>query len=278
MELLVAVVIASFIGSLHCVGMCGPLVAFAVGDPARRKAGVAGQAPCGLSRRPVADLRAGRRRLRSPRRGGRSRRGPAGLSSGRGAAGRRNDDRRGRWPPCCGPSACACPRCRLPGLIQRLVLAGQRAAFALTAAAAGVVHRSAHGLSALRLALLVRLLCRRDRQSAVGRAVHDRLLAGQRAGIGAGRRRRADACPAAGAASAAGHRRWRSWCLAWSRLCCGCKRPCWPSNRPRSKPDAASVKQVEELGKTVPPCCRKAAEGCAVKGLHRFHVHRTSKC
>ncbi len=33
MELLVTVLIASFIGSLHCVGMCGPLVAFAVGDP-----------------------------------------------------------------------------------------------------------------------------------------------------------------------------------------------------------------------------------------------------
>ena len=36
MELLVAVVIASFVGSLHCVGMCGPLVAFAVGDPGGR--------------------------------------------------------------------------------------------------------------------------------------------------------------------------------------------------------------------------------------------------
>jgi len=32
MQLLIAVIIASFIGSLHCVGMCGPLVAFAVGD------------------------------------------------------------------------------------------------------------------------------------------------------------------------------------------------------------------------------------------------------
>jgi sulfite exporter TauE/SafE len=33
MHLLIAVVIASFVGSLHCVGMCGPLVAFAIGDP-----------------------------------------------------------------------------------------------------------------------------------------------------------------------------------------------------------------------------------------------------
>ncbi len=33
MQLLIAVIAASFIGSLHCVGMCGPLVAFAIGDP-----------------------------------------------------------------------------------------------------------------------------------------------------------------------------------------------------------------------------------------------------
>jgi len=33
MELLIAIVIASFVGSLHCVGMCGPLAAFAVSDP-----------------------------------------------------------------------------------------------------------------------------------------------------------------------------------------------------------------------------------------------------
>jgi sulfite exporter TauE/SafE len=32
MQLLIAVLIASFVGSLHCVGMCGPLVAFAIGD------------------------------------------------------------------------------------------------------------------------------------------------------------------------------------------------------------------------------------------------------
>jgi uncharacterized protein len=32
MEFLIAVLIASLVGSLHCVGMCGPLVAFAVGD------------------------------------------------------------------------------------------------------------------------------------------------------------------------------------------------------------------------------------------------------
>ncbi len=33
MELLATVVIASFVGSLHCTIMCGPLVAFAVGNP-----------------------------------------------------------------------------------------------------------------------------------------------------------------------------------------------------------------------------------------------------
>lgn len=32
MELLAAVVVASLLGSLHCAGMCGPLVAFAMGD------------------------------------------------------------------------------------------------------------------------------------------------------------------------------------------------------------------------------------------------------
>ena len=42
-----------------------------------------------------------------------------------------NDDRCRLSPRCCGPWAFACPKCRLPGLIQRLVLAGQRAAFAL---------------------------------------------------------------------------------------------------------------------------------------------------
>ena len=128
------------------------------------------------------------------------------------------------------------PQLPLPGLIQRLVLTGQRAAFALDAAAAGTVHRPAHGLSALRLALPVRLLCRRDRQSASGRAVHDRLLAGQRAGLGAGRRRRADACPAAGAASAAGHRagdRGAGRCYARSA---DANAPCRHSSRRRSKP------------------------------------------
>ena len=33
MEHLATVVIASFVGSLHCTVMCGPLVAFAVGNP-----------------------------------------------------------------------------------------------------------------------------------------------------------------------------------------------------------------------------------------------------
>jgi uncharacterized protein len=38
MDLLIAVLIASFVGSMHCVGMCGPLVAFAVGNPAGERA------------------------------------------------------------------------------------------------------------------------------------------------------------------------------------------------------------------------------------------------
>ncbi|NUQ61255.1 MAG: sulfite exporter TauE/SafE family protein [Pirellulales bacterium] len=36
MELLTAVIVASLLGSLHCAGMCGPLVAFAVGDGRRQ--------------------------------------------------------------------------------------------------------------------------------------------------------------------------------------------------------------------------------------------------
>ena len=48
-----------------------------------------------LSRRPVVDVRAGRRSLRPPGRGRRSWRGPARLPSCRGAAGRHDDDRRG---------------------------------------------------------------------------------------------------------------------------------------------------------------------------------------
>jgi hypothetical protein len=36
MDLLIAVLVASLIGSLHCAGMCGPLVAFAVGDTQRQ--------------------------------------------------------------------------------------------------------------------------------------------------------------------------------------------------------------------------------------------------
>ena len=36
MSLVLAVLVASVFGSLHCAGMCGPLVAFAVGDPQTR--------------------------------------------------------------------------------------------------------------------------------------------------------------------------------------------------------------------------------------------------
>ncbi|MEM9382726.1 MAG: sulfite exporter TauE/SafE family protein [Planctomycetota bacterium] len=38
-----AVVVASLLGSLHCAGMCGPLVAFVVGPPAADGSGPAGQ-------------------------------------------------------------------------------------------------------------------------------------------------------------------------------------------------------------------------------------------
>jgi sulfite exporter TauE/SafE len=130
MELLVAVLIASFVGSLHCVGMCGPLVAFAVGDPGGGKmASRAGLhaayhggrlltyalvgAICGLLGAAVdhGGARLGCHRAAALLAGGMMI--AVGIAAVLRALGVR------------------LPQLPLPGLIQRLVLAGQRAAFAL---------------------------------------------------------------------------------------------------------------------------------------------------
>ncbi len=129
MELLIAVSI-SFMGSLHCVGMCGPLLAFAVGDPtvARRTSrawlhaayhggrlltyALVG-AICGLLGAAVdhGGARLGCHRAAALLAGTMVI--AVGLAAALRAVGVR------------------LPQAPLPGLIQRLVLAGQRAAFAL---------------------------------------------------------------------------------------------------------------------------------------------------
>ena len=130
MELLIAVLIASFVGSLHCVGMCGPLVAFAVADP-------------------TADRRTSRAMLHAAYHGGRLLTyalvgavcgllgaavdtGGARLGCHRAAA-----LLAGTMIIAVGLVATLralgvrLPRVPLPGVISRLVLAGQRAAIAL---------------------------------------------------------------------------------------------------------------------------------------------------
>ncbi len=130
MGLFAAIVIASFLGSLHCVGMCGPLVGFAVSDPGGQRQGsrlwlhaayhagrlstyaLAG-AVCGLLGTAVD-------------------RGGARLGCQKAAA-----LAAGAIMICVGLAAVLralgvrLPQLPLPGLIQRLVLTGQRAAFAL---------------------------------------------------------------------------------------------------------------------------------------------------
>ncbi len=129
MGLLVTAVIASFVGSLHCAGMCGPLVAFAVGDPRGGRAarvwlhvayhggrlltyalvGVV----CGLFGAAVdrGGARLGCHRVAALLAGGMMI--AVGLAAVLRAVGVR------------------LPQTALPGFVQRLVLSGQRAAIAL---------------------------------------------------------------------------------------------------------------------------------------------------
>ncbi len=130
MQLLFAVLIASFVGSLHCVGMCGPMVAFAVSDPVGRK-------------------RESRAWLHAAYHGGRllTYALAGGICGVLGAAVDHGGARLGCHRAAALLAGCLMlavgvaavlravgvrlPQLPLPGLIQRLVLAGQRAAFAL---------------------------------------------------------------------------------------------------------------------------------------------------
>ena len=195
-----------------------------------RKTVRAAAAPCRVPRRTPVDLFARRGRLRTPGRGDRSRRRPAGVPSRRGAGGRRNDDRRRRGRCMLRTVGARLPQLPLPGLIQRAILAGQRADFALTP---------------LPRALCVGLL------TAFLPCGWLYLFASYAAGTGS---------PFWGAAfmaafwlgsvpalvlAGAGARPWRGWRVggcrwsrrwsssrwAWPRSFSGCKRPCKPSSR-----------------------------------------------
>ena len=255
MELLVTILIASFIGSLHCLGMCGPLVAFAVGDPTgERRASRAwlhaayhgGRlltyalvgAVCGVLGAAVdhggarlgchraAALLAGTMMI------------AVGLAAGLRAVGLR------------------LPQAPSPGLIHRLVLAGQRAAFALTplprafstglltaflpcgwlylfalkAAGTGSPLRGALFMTAFWLGSVPALVL-------VGAGVQTlaRLF---------GRR-----LPLVTALVIV--------LLGVFTLAFWMHTPVLAFEPAKDRADAASVQQIEELGKTVPPCCRK---------------------
>ncbi len=186
MQLLIAVLVASFIGSLHCVGMCGPLVAFAVGDPNGGKARSSiwlhaayhsGRlltymlvgAACGLL---GAAIDRGGARLGMHR--------AAALVAGAmmvvvGLAAVMRATARG----CQRDAAADYPTRHSCRPASRLCLG---------AAAKGPVRGTSDGAAAVRMALPFCFLCGRNRQSAMGRGFHGCLLAGQRAGAASGRR------------------------------------------------------------------------------------------
>ncbi len=258
MELLIAVLVASFVGSLHCVGMCGPLVAFAVGDatggkPAPRAGLHAAYhggrlltyalvgAVCGLFGAGVdyGGARLGCHRAAALLAGTMII--AVGLAAVMRAVGMR------------------LPHLPLPGIIQRLVLAGQRAAFALTplprafctglltaflpcgwlylfalkAAETGSPVRGTLFMIAFWLGSVPALVL-------VGAGVQTlaRLL---------GRR-----LPLVTAVVIV--------LLGVFTLAFWMHTPVLAFEPAQDPADSASVKQVEALGKTVPPCCRKAAD------------------
>jgi hypothetical protein len=257
MQLLFAVLIASFIGSLHCVGMCGPLVAFAVGDPGGAKpasrawlhaayhggrlltyalvGGVCGFLGAAIDR---GGARLGCHRTAALLAGGMMI--AVGLAAVLRAVGVR------------------LPQLPLPGLIQRLVLAGQRAAFALKplpralciglftaflpcgwlywfascAAGTGSPFWGAAFMIAFWLGSVPALVL-----AGVGVQTLARLL---------GRR-----LPLVTALVIV--------VLGVVTLVVRMQKPLLAFEPVQIQADAASGKQVEELGKTVPPCCRKPA-------------------
>jgi uncharacterized protein len=264
MDLLIAVIIASFVGSMHCVGMCGPLVAFAVGNPPgeRRVSRALLQAAyqggrlatyalvgaiCGVLGAAVdhGGARLGCHRAAALLAG--SMMIVVGLAAVLRAVGVRLPPTMSTW----------CPP--LPGLIHRIVFAGQRAAFALTplpralctglltaflpcgwlylfalkAAETGNPVRGALFMIAFWLGSVPALVL-------LGAGVQTlvRLL---------GRR-----LPLVTATAIV--------LLGIFTLAFWMHTPVLAFEPAKGQADGASVTQVEELGKTVPPCCRKQGE------------------
>jgi len=254
-ELLVAVLIASFVGSLHCVGMCGPLAAFAVGDPdGEKRASQVGLhaayhggrlltyalvgAVCGLLGAAIdrGGARLGCHRAAALLAGGMMI--AVGVAAVLRAVGVR------------------LPHLPLPGSMHRLVLAGQRAAFALRplpraiciglltaflpcgwlylfalkAAETGSPLRGALFMIAFWLGSVPALVL-------VGASVQTlaRLL-GQR-------------LPLVTALVIV--------MLGVFSLAIWMQSPVLAFEPAKNPADTATVRQVEELGKTIPPCCRK---------------------
>ena len=170
----------------------------------------------------------------------------------------------------CGPVGVRLPQAPLPGLIQRFVLAGQRAAFALTPLPRGVPHRPAHGLPALRLALSFALKAAGTGSPLRGALFMIAFWLGSVPAlvlVGAGvqtlaRRFRA--------ARAAGHGDGDRPAWAFSRSPFGRKGPCWPLCLARAQADAASVQAGRRAGQNraamLPETCRGGRES-AVAGL-----------
>jgi sulfite exporter TauE/SafE len=258
MDLLIAVLLASFVGSMHCVGMCGPLVAFAVANPTDQR-------------------RASRVMLHAAYQGGRlATYSLVGAACGfLGAAvdsgGTRIGCHRaaallaGTMMIAVGLAAALralgvrLPHLPLPGLIHRLVLAGQRAAFALTplpralstglltaflpcgwlylfalkAAETGSPLRGAMFMIAFWLGSVPALVL-----VGVGVQTLARLL---------GRR-----LPLVTALVIV--------MLGVFTLTFWMHKPVLAFEPEKSPAEAAAVEKVEELGRTIPPCCRKHAE------------------
>jgi sulfite exporter TauE/SafE len=258
MELLIAVVIASFVGSLHCVGMCGPLVAFAVSDPHGGKpasrawlhvAYHGGRlltyalvgAVCGLLGAAVdhGGARLGCHRAAALLAGGMMI--AVGIAAVLRAVGVR------------------LPHVPLPGLIQRVVLTGQRVAFALrplpralciglltaflpcgwlyifASYAAGTGSPLWGGLFmiAFWLGSVPALLLAGVAVQTLARLLGRRL-------------------PLVTALTVV--------VLGVVTLVLRMQTPVQAFEPKQIQADTASVKQVDELGKAVPPCCRKNAE------------------
>ncbi len=259
MDLLIAVVIASFVGSMHCVGMCGPLVAFAVGNPndERRSSRVWLHAAYQGGRLATYSLVGAACGLL----GAAIDHGGARLGCHRAAA-----LLAGTMMIAVGVAAVLravgvrLPHAPLPGLIHRAVIAGQRAAFALAplprALSTGLLTaflpcgwlylfalKAAETGSPLRGALFMIAFWLGSVPALVVVGVGVQTLARL-----LGRR-----LPLVTALVIV--------MLGVFTLAFWMHAPVLAFEPVKNQAAAASVEQVEELGRTVPPCCRKRAEG-----------------